>query len=259
MKILMALILWWQLMTIQAVHKLMPIKLAYFGKTINLTSDWIDIRRNNFIVDDEGTMTCKNAIVKDGVINGGQIFLKSSNDTSYSAYIEIQNESEPNEKSALGSRFLSLKCPDGEGEISATTGNSDDSGYSPQLSLTRASGGMTWIEAGYIWADEISQGSLEGRKKNFEKLDNGLEIIKNTDIYKYNLKSQKDTDKKHIGFVIGDNYNYSEEITNRNNDGVDTYSMISVAYKAIQELAEENRELKARIEVLEKGENNGEN
>ena len=232
----------------------MLIKYLLNGKEINLTSDNTTINSTNFSVDKDGNMSCKNATVKDGVINGGQIFLKSSDDTAYSAYIEIQNESEPNEKSALGSRFLSLQCPDGEGEISVNTGDSDDLGYSPKLYLSRASGGMTWIEAGYIWADEISQGSLEERKKNFEKLDNGLEIIKNTDIYKYNLKSQKDTDKKHIGFVIGENYNYSKEITNRNNDGVDTYSMISVAYKAIQELAEENRELKARIEALEKGE-----
>ena len=90
-------------------------------------------------------------------------------------------------------------------------------------------------------------------KKNFEKLEDGLSIIKSTDIYKYHLKSQKDTDKKGIGFVIGDSYNYSEEITSEKNDGVDTYSMISVAYKAIQELAELIEQLQNEIKEL-KGE-----
>ena len=114
-------------------------------------------------------------------------------------------------------------------------------------------GGTTNVRNTGIRTPVLTQTSIEKDKKNFETLDNGLEIIKNTDIYKYNLKSQKDTDKKHIGFVIGDNYNYSEEITSENNDGVDTYSMISVAYKAIQELAKQNEQLQNEIKEL-KGE-----
>ena len=84
-------------------------------------------------------------------------------------------------------------------------------------------------------------------------LQNGLDIIKNTHIYKYNLKTQKDTDKKHIGFVIGKDFKYREEITSQNNDGVDTYSMISVAYKAIQEQQEQIEQLQKAIKEL-KGE-----
>ena len=48
----------------------MLIKLACFGKTINLTSDWLDIRSNNFSVDEEGNMSCNTANVS-GKINVG--------------------------------------------------------------------------------------------------------------------------------------------------------------------------------------------
>ena len=85
--------------------------------------------------------------------------------------------------------------------------------------------------------------SVERIKKNIQKLENGLDIVLNTEIYTYNLKREKDEDKKHIGFVIGKNYKYSKEITSKKNNGVDLYSMISVAYKAIQELVQKIEKL----------------
>jgi len=111
---------------------------------------------------------------------------------------------------------------------------------------------MCYINGG-VTTPQVIQTSKEEEKKNFEKLQNGLDIINNTDIYKYNLKTEKDNDKKHIGFVIGKNYKYREEITSANNDGVDTYSMISVAYKAIQEQQEQIEQLQKEIKEL-KGE-----
>ena len=90
-------------------------------------------------------------------------------------------------------------------------------------------------------------------KKNFELLENGLDIIKNTDIYKYHYKNQTDNEKKHIGFVIGENYNYSELITSSTNDGVSLYSMIAVAYRAIQEQQQEIETLKEEISKLREG------
>ena len=105
---------------------------------------------------------------------------------------------------------------------------------------------------GNITCNKVTQTSLAEQKKNFEKMqDNAIDIIKNIDIYKYNLKSEKDTDKKHIGFVIGKGYNYSKEVTSVENDGVDNYSFTSLCCKAIQEqqkiiesLQEEIRKLK---------------
>lgn len=56
--------------------------------------------------------------------------------------------------------------------------------------------------------------------------------------------------KKHIGIVIGNKYRYKKEITTQNNDGIDLYSMIAVAYKAIQEQQQMIDDLKHEIEVL---------
>jgi len=105
---------------------------------------------------------------------------------------------------------------------------------------------------GNITCVSLTQTSKEEEKKNFAKLTNALDIIKNTDIYKYNLKNENDEDKKHIGFVIGDNYKYSEEITSPKNDGVDIYSMVSVCLQAIKEQQKIIENLQERIEKLER-------
>lgn len=109
----------------------------------------------------------------------------------------------------------------------------------------------THIYRSGITTPTVTQTSLKESKKNFEKLNNALEIIKATDIYKYNLKYENDDDKKHIGFVIGDDFKYSKEITSLNNDGVDIYSMISVCFKAIQEQQMIIEKLENKIKELE--------
>ena len=103
-----------------------------------------------------------------------------------------------------------------------------------------------------IVTPKLTQTSLASSKKNFEKLENALDIIKKVDIYKYNLKADEDGTKKEIGFVIGDNFNYAEELTSEDNLGANIYSLASVCVKAIQEQQEEIEELSARIEQLEK-------
>lgn len=103
-----------------------------------------------------------------------------------------------------------------------------------------------------ITCETLEQTSLSTHKKNFEKMqDNALKTIKNIDIYKYNLKDEKDTDKKHIGFVIGDKYNYSKEVTSIDNTGVDNYSFTSLCCKAIQELSTKVEELENKIKKME--------
>lgn len=97
---------------------------------------------------------------------------------------------------------------------------------------------------GDIHANSFVQNSAESMKKNFEKLENGLSIVKDIDIYKFNYTTEEDSNKKHIGFVIGDDYNYSPDVTNKENNGADVYSLVSVCVKAIQELSYELDELK---------------
>ena len=112
----------------------------------------------------------------------------------------------------------------------------------------------TNIYSSGIFTPKLTQTSREERKKNFELLENGLGIVKSTDIYKYHLKGQKDTEKKQIGFIIGKNFNYSKEITSLDNDneevGVDLYSMVAASYKAIQEQQEQIEQLKEEIKKL---------
>ena len=107
----------------------------------------------------------------------------------------------------------------------------------------RVSGEELFINGDATVLGQFINPSVERIKKNIQKLENGLDIVLNTEIYTYNLKREKDEDKKHIGFVIGKNYKYSKEITSKKNNGVDLYSMISVAYKAIQELVQKIEKL----------------
>lgn len=93
----------------------------------------------------------------------------------------------------------------------------------------------------------IIPSSIAEKKKNFEKLTNAKEILNNVDIYKYNFKNEEDNTKKSIGFVIGDNFNYSEEITSINNDGANIYSMVSVLWQVVKEQQKEIQKLKEMI------------
>ena len=76
-----------------------------------------------------------------------------------------------------------------------------------------------------------------------------------TDIYQYNLKSESDDHKKHLGFVIGDKYNYSHLITSVDNDGkeigVDNYSMTALCLQAIKEQQLIIKKLESKIKELE--------
>jgi len=103
---------------------------------------------------------------------------------------------------------------------------------------------------GNITCVSLTQTSKEENKKNIEKFENGLDVVKNTDIYKYNFNVENDDTKKHIGFVIGNNYKYREEITSSDNDGADIYSMVSVLWKAVQEQQEEIEKLKKQIKEM---------
>ena len=199
------------------------------GNTINLSGKNIKITSNNFNVDENGNMECANAN-----ISGGKINLETSR--------------------ALGDRIFTIKDDAGAtsyvGTINASIGYSGSDIFSGVYIQGRAGGQSS------VRADVFTQTSLEELKKNIEKLEEGLEIVKNTDIYKYNLKSEKDTDKKHIGFVIGKDYKYSKEITAVNKEGKETgaeiYSMVAVLYKAMQEVAE-------RLEKLEEVQNEKDN
>lgn len=224
-----------------------------------MTSDNIAINSTNFSVDKNGNMSCANAN-----ITGGNVVLESTQNTG-SPSIKIINPNQTNTYVEVRSGVLRAY---GGGELatqffynigslalfSSITGNST---HAPGSSwYYDALNNLTihlYGDTGNIECVSLTQTSKEEDKKNFEKLQNALDIIKNIDIYKYNFKQQKDGDKKHIGFVIGDNYKYRKEITSENNDGVDVYSFVSVCCKAIQEQQEEIELLKEEIKLLKEG------
>ncbi len=140
-----------------------------------------------------------------------------------------------------GTQTICWLAEDGEGKGSLQMPNNAHADF-------YGNGTGTFIDSEKITTPQLTQTSLEKNKKNFEKLqDNALNILKTIDIYKYNLKNEKDTDKKHIGFVIGDNFKYSKEVTSLDNQGVDNYSFTSLCCKAIQELSQQVEELKKQL------------
>ena len=113
---------------------------------------------------------------------------------------------------------------------------------------TETDDGFAELNGAQVNAFAFNNVSLASKKKNFEKLDCGLDIIKSIDIYKYHYSNEIDTNKKHIGLVIGENYNYSSAVTSKDNTSVDIYSLVSVCVKAIQELQSEIQTIKEQTD-----------
>lgn len=245
-------------------YKLNQTKSALNGKEINLTSENTTIKSNNFNVNRYGKMTLKSNNGETGGTSNFNIEGTNANVTLREYYNRVFLNN-PNAKVSAN-----MMIGDAKSGISATIGlngvtSSDfvSMGIEDEIGTAELSvaggGNYTYVRPSGIKTPTLTQTSLESQKKNFEKMkDNALNIINNIDIYKYNLKSEEDTYKKHIGFVIGDNYNYSKEVTSLDNTGVDNYSFTSLCCKAIQEQQKQIEELKKEIEKL-KGEKNGEN
>lgn len=205
------------------------------GNAINLTSKNIIISSDNFSVDKNGNLICNNANIKNASIDGGnlkmwgndaldgvRVFKDSSKNTGYMSYMVCDS-------------------------IGVNKGN-DSAGMTP----TAITIGNSTMYKDHITTPTLNQTSLKSKKKNIKKLNvNALELIKNSDICLYNLKGEKAKSKKHIGLVIGEGYNCPNEVISEDRQGVEQYSMTSLAWKAIQELIEENKNLKQRIEKLE--------
>ena len=239
----------------------MLIKFLSNGKEINLTSDDIIIESTNFSVDKDGNMSCSNANINGNItsnnanITGGTIKVSGSISESN---IEIEG-------GWLSGNTRNYLYP-GAVRMSSTNRTLIDLQILTHNNINQ--GGLDlWCEgsndATHVYAQDIrtpilTQTSLESQKKNFEKFENAIDIIKNVDIYKYNLRFEENTDKKHIGFVIGKNYKYSKELTSKENDAVDIYSLASCCLQGIKEQQEiiENQnkninELQEKIKRLE--------
>ena len=233
------------------------------GKEINLTGDNTIIKSNNFNVDKNGNVVCSNIDIK-----SGNISLKDKGSGTALAQFFIQNDENPNAFMSIMSG--QIRSVDDYGEVEITpqhtilTGKSTNAGMSTSLSpvdiyVTQNGYAIFYAEAktGEVFAENlkyktISQFSLENLKKNISEYNKkALKIIKSGDIYSYNFKTEKNTDKKHIGFVIGSKYKTPSEILTKKGDGIDMYSMCSLMWKAIQELSQKVEELENKLKVKE--------
>lgn len=217
-------------------------KISLSGKTLNL-ADNMAIVSNNFNVDSNGNMTCSNANFKEGniTLQGAKNKFNAKSPVDKNIYTSIYTTD--------SSAFININATS-QNRIGLSAGTSDG-GYTTLTVEGPNSNILCWD--GTVSAMRFEQVSKETQKKNIKKFTKGLDIINQIDIYEFNYKNEKNEDKKHIGFIIGDNYNYSKRATSNNNNSVDLYSFISVCCKAIQEQQEEIEELKKEIEKLKGG------
>lgn len=226
---------------------------------IKLSGNRLVVEADNFQLDKEGNMTCNDGNLRNVNIDGGKITMTG---TYNNKRLIIKTNAE-NFITSIAPYQTVITRKDNLNDIETVMGagattfwdnneNCHSTVSAHGLNCASDNEGKIDISGitGNIQCVSLTQTSLEKNKKNFEKLDNALDIINNTDIYKYHLKNQNDNEKKHVGFVIGDDYNYSKEVTSTNNDGADIYSMASVCFEAIKEQQKEIENLKKEIKVL---------
>ena len=222
-------------------------KISLEGKEINLTSDDIEIKSTNFNVNKNG-----NIILSDnGNLNNASLLVENNNNINMSSTIWSYgiNAKYGNDIEGYFHAFnFAIEKHVGEissygiqGNIGDAYGNED-----VELRIHGSNDNETILTPDNITTPKLTQTSLENIKKNINKFTkDATAIINNSDIYEYNLKSDKDTDKKMIGFVIGEEYKTPSEVISKEGQAVELYSAIGILWKAVQELS-------ARVEQLEK-------
>ena len=225
----------------------MLIKSLLNGKQINLTGDNTTITSSNFSVDQNGNMTCNNAVCNNISLASQHLSIDSSgiitSTVSNSAAGMTITNYDSSSQIKISPTFIILGEPNGT-RLRLYKNNLSIAGGTSYMNATQ-------MGATAMYADEFVNTSLEAKKKNFEEFKTAINIIKDTDIYKYNYKTEDDETKKHIGFVIGEKYNTPKEVISNNGEGIDTYSMASILWKAVQEQQEQIEQLQSKIKELE--------
>lgn len=211
-------------------------KISLEGKQINLTGDNVTISSNKLAIDKNGKITIHDT---------------TSSTYANNEYFVIERDGKDLVTiSATGMYIFSPYGSDGIGIDSGMIGIGDESNNYTHLSKYYINVGdqqyNTVIEASKIETPQLNQTSLEKVKKNINIYDErALDKILNSDIYSYNLKLERDTDKKHIGFVIGDKYKTPKEVINKDGNAIELYSAIGILWKSVQEIysiIKENKE-----------------
>ena len=242
------------------------------AENVNINSSKLNLEgyttiNNNFKIDENGDMECNNAQMN-GIIKGSTF--KGTNDNSI--YLKIGDDPADTSLSSTNNCFQILR-PDNTNMLTISSRYWDSSSTlkqivfeSPVRSFSFVSNvndsrvqANAFVADSFMYSPAYNGGSLESIKKNIKLFDkSGLNIINNAELYSYNLKAENDKDKKHIGLVIpdmGGKYKTPNEVISKDNKGIDLYSMISVAWKAVQEQQEIINNLQERIKILENEKN----
>lgn len=241
-------------------------KINQSAEAISIKADKINLNgavtaNENFKIKSDGSMEAKN-----GTFTGGNISLSGGTNQNNAKFIieDPTNNQKfayitPNSIQAGDSSGNDGYFSFNEGVLNVGKGNNGS-----YLQLTQRDDGTrgkfymsvtdAYVTQGSIHALEYHYDSLAEKKKNIKLYEkNAIDIIKNTDVYEFNYKSQEDNYKKNIGFVIGDNYRTSKEIFTNDKVGINSYSVLGVLWKAVQEQQNQIELLQEEINKL-KGE-----
>jgi hypothetical protein len=98
-----------------------------------------------------------------------------------------------------------------------------------------------------VFASEFTNASKLELKKNIVNFEgNGEEIVNSAIVRNFNYKTEEDFDLPHIGLIVEES---PLEVVNPKGEGIDLYAMISVAWKAIQELSAKVTDLENQIQA----------
>ncbi len=126
-------------------------------------------------------------------------------------------------------------------------------GWNGQGAFNKDNYNFVVTEDGDCKAMSWTTGSKAEWKEDIKEYEDGaLNKVLDSTVYRYKLKKHgKDTDGRHIGFVIGSGYNVAPDLLDYQKSSIDMYSAIGIAYKAIQELNEQVQNLKERLKKYE--------
>ena len=216
-------------------------KISLYGKTIDLTSGSINIRSNNFNVDTNGTAT-----VRDINITSGKILLEggSSNNPNF----RVGNGEEYTYILDDGILVNAQRCSIAVGKNNQAVLGTTSDGNDTALSLSGNANIILTSVDGSVTASSYNYNSLKKYKKDIKKYkENAVDIIKNSNIYSFKYKYQN---KKTIGFVIDNPEDTPTEIVSEDGKSINSYSVIGLLWKAVQEQQAQIEELKKEINKL---------
>lgn len=207
---------------------------------INLTPGQILLEgtvtaNENFKILQDGSIEATNGVFN-GTINGGSIII-TDNYSEQDPYIAVEDVSEDSSEHPWGTRIW-------RGGISSYDYRDNNNAVIRTENLS----GFAELSGHVVNAYGFNNISLVEKKKNISDFEDGLSLIKNSKIYTYNYKGEKDEEKKHIGLIIGENYKTPSEVVYEN--GVDTYAMVSVAWQSIKQLNKKIEELENKIKEI---------